>query len=193
MPFKPPETIYLTVPPPVEAVNQNYWNHQTVRNLERKSIREFVERSQGYLTGRVLDYGAGKPGTCAKPQPYRDLVTGEYSPFDEGDRWPVGPFDTILCTQVLQYLQNPAVLIGWFRQWLNPGGHVVISYATCWDEVEEKDLWRITKAGMHRMLTREGFAIVSHERRAEIDLGGFKFPLGYGVVARLAEGVPTSS
>ena len=58
-----------------------------------------------------------------------------------------------------------------------------MTYPVCWDEVETNDYWRFTKWGMERMLRRAEFAIIAHERRAEIDLNGFKFPLGYGAVA----------
>ena len=164
------------------------WNPQSIRELERKSIRDFVERNKQYLTGRVLDFGAGKPGTCREPQPYRDLVSGEYVPVDIGDEWPIAYahlYDAILCTQVLQYIPNPAAILGCLNTWLKRGaGTLVMTYAANWDEVEESDFWRFTKAGMGRLLRESGFTVISHERRAEIDLNGFKFPLGYGVVAQ---------
>lgn len=164
------------------------WNPQSIRELERKSIRDFVERNKQYLTGRVLDFGAGKPGTCRQPQPYRDLVSGEYVPVDKGDSIPNVEFDAILCTQVLQYVEDVPHQVFDFSNRLRFGGKLVMTYPTNWDEVEPSDLHRFTKAGMEALLTRSeffaGFTIISHERRAEIDLGGFKFPLGYGVVAQ---------
>jgi SAM-dependent methyltransferase len=163
------------------------WNHHSVRDLERASIRQFMERNRRYLTGRVLDFGAGEPGTCREPQPYRDLVRGEYVAFDESDRGhglPEGSFHAIICTQVLQYLDDPAWYIRQFWTKLKPGGHLVMTYPTSWDEVEEFDFWRFTKAGMQLLLRRAGFQIAEHERRASINLGGFQFPLGYGVVAQ---------
>jgi SAM-dependent methyltransferase len=168
------------------------WNTHTIRELERASIRSFVERNRQYLKGRVLDFGCGRPGTCAVPQPYRDLVEGEYLGYDLGDRIPVPPFDAILCTQVVQYMEDVPELLRYFhavltrfgQDDLSPSGHLVLTYPTNWDEVESFDLWRFTKTGMEMLLKTAGFKIVTHERRAEIDLGGFKFPLGYGVVAQ---------
>ena len=156
------------------------WNNDSVRALERASIRSFMERSRPYLQGRVLDFGSGK-------QPYRDLVLGEYVPIDQGDVWPVATeaFACIVCNQVLQYIENPAKLLDNFHAWLCARhGCLVMTYPTNWDEVEGTDLWRFTKAGMELLLKRSRFEILIHERRAEIDLHGFKFPLGYGVVAR---------
>lgn len=154
------------------------WNHSSVRDLERGSIRTFVEKHRHLLRGRVMDFGCGQ-------QPYKHLVNGEYFPVDQGDALPDVPLDTILCTQVLQYIPEPSALIAGFAEWLVHGGHLVMTYPTNWDEVEPTDLWRFTKAGVEQMLRDAGFFVVDHERRAEINLNGFKFPLGYGVVARI--------
>lgn len=148
-----------------------------------------MEKQRGYLTGRVLDFGAGA-------EPYRDLVSGEYVPYDTyehdivpkgGKRnvgTPTGEYDSIMCNQVMQYLPDPQGTLIRFRHWLKPDGHLVMSYPTNWDEVEVNDYWRFTRKGMERLLSLAGFMPVTHERRAEIALGGFKFPLGYGVVAK---------
>lgn len=173
-----------------------------LRTIERKSIRAFVQRAadDGYLSGRVLDYGCGK-------QPYRDIVEatgGEYVGYDSpqyggsvvteeigDDR--VGRFDwqAILCTQVLQYVHHVAVMLRGFKTDLQEEhGHLVLTYPTNWPEVEPEDLHRFTKAGMERLLVEVGFEIVLHERRAWItaDLGNGRsngeFALGYGVIAR---------
>jgi hypothetical protein len=176
------------------GVSGRVWDHSSVRVLEKESIRQFVAEASPYLTGRVLDYGCGQ-------QPYRDIVEAagaEYHPFDRADfpanvsgqdhgrglgAWTEA--ETILCNQVLQYVPQPMPLIQRFHALLQPRrGHLVMTYPTNWDEVEPDDLWRFTKAGMTRMLEQTGFTILVHERRAEINLGGFRFPLGYGVIAQ---------
>lgn len=166
------------------------WNNTTVRDLERESIRAFMERHKSYLSGRVLDFGAGS-------EPYRDLVSGEYVPFDTYEhnilpvggkrkmQTPSGGFDVIMCNQVMQYMPDPQGTLITFSALLKPGGVLVLSYPTNWDEVEPNDYWRFTRKGMERLLSMAGFAPLIHERRAEIPLGGFKFPLGYGCVAQL--------
>lgn len=163
-------------------MNTTRWDNDTVRQLERSSIRSFMEEyGAPNLPGRVLDFGAGK-------QPYKDLVDGEYVPFDKA-YVPDGvlfdkPFNAVMCNQVMQYLENPQATLYWFHSVLVSAGFLVLTYPTNWDEVETSDLWRFTKQGMHRMVTRAGFNVMVHKRRAEIDLNGFKFPLGYGVVAQ---------
>lgn len=106
----------------------------TLRERERESIAAFVQQAadDGYLSGRVLDYGCGR-------QPYRGIVEsagGEYFGFDlpgfpanvSGERvvpagydlaieenhghmtalheWTrkQGELDCVLCTQVIQYI-----------------------------------------------------------------------------------------
>ncbi len=169
------------------------WDAQHIQALERDSIRDFVRRYRNYLTGRVLDFGAGKPGTCRVPQPYRDLVAGDYVPFDKGDEFPSGQFDAVLCTQVLQYVADPQATLKQFFAALNPGGYLLMSYPTSWAEVESGDLWRFTRSGMEALLLGAGFELLYHDRRASVDLPGFSFPLGYGVIARRpAPSIPAS-
>ena len=153
------------------------WNNDSIRTLERASIRAFMKKHKSYLRGRVLDFGAGK-------QPYRDLVEGEYVPYDLGDAYPNGKFDAVMCNQVMQYVAEPDHLLSAFKLLTTPAGHLVMTYPTSWAEVEDTDFWRFTKAGMTKLLNDAGFRVIAHERRAEIDLNGFKFPLGYGVVAQ---------
>jgi SAM-dependent methyltransferase len=157
-----------------------------IRVMERVSIRAYVERWKHLLQGRVLDFGAGR-------QPYRDLIAEdtEYVPFDPGmignfdaTDLPEPLFDAVLCNQVLQYLINPPEAVASFGSCLNSGGHLVLTYATNWPEVEQWDLHRYTKAGMEVMLVKCGFQIVDHTRRCEIRVGSFCLPLGYGVIAR---------
>lgn len=151
-----------------------------IRQVERASIRAFVEAHAALLVGRVADFGAGSA-------PYRSLVQGDYTAVEkqDGAAWLGGdPFDAILCTQVLQYVDSPFGIIETFFSRLKPGGKLVMTYATNWAEVETTDLWRPTKAGMERMLGTAGFLIEEHVLRAEVALGHFHFALGYGVVAR---------
>jgi SAM-dependent methyltransferase len=152
-----------------------YYPGDRIRQIERASIRMFMEQNREYLRGRVLDFGAGQ-------QPYRALVDGEYVPCEKDWFHIPGVFDTVMCNQVLQYVENPRLALKLFHTLLSYGGHLVMTYPTNWDEVEASDFWRFTQAGMAELLRETGFQIVKHERRAEVVLGNFKFPLGYGVV-----------
>jgi Methyltransferase domain len=168
----------------------------SLRDRERESIREFVGMagSRGHFNGAVLDIGAGQ-------QPYRDIVEafgGEYVPFDS----PVFPgscadtdttglaqsrrFDTALCTQVLQYVEDvPHFLDTIHRGRLLRGGHLVLSYVTNWPEIEDDDIHRHTRSGMNRLLDDAGFEVMWGLPRHDVKLrGGDRLILGYGVVAQ---------
>lgn len=173
-----------------------YWNNQSVREVEHTSIRMFVQQAAdaGMLSGRVLDYGCGR-------QPYRPIVEaagGEYHGYDRAefpanisevdvgdDELVAQDWDTILCNQVVQYDPHTRLFLAglWGLLAMNRG-LLVMTFPTCWDEVEPEDLVRFTAQGMRWLLTDVGFEIVSMVRRAEVNVGGFRFPLGYGVVGR---------
>jgi Methyltransferase domain len=168
-----------------------HWPANSLRGIEHKSIRDFIQRAAdlGYLSGRVLDYGAGR-------MPYREIVIeagGDHWVYDshtfpgstvaEGFighdfNWQAERWDAILCTQVVQYLPRPRRTLREIRNHLyGPAtdprhGHLVLTYPTNWPEVEPEDLHRFTKAGMERLLTEAGFEIVLHERRAVVYLTG---------------------
>lgn len=162
--------------------------------LERESIKDFVTQAarEGYLDGRVLDYGCGR-------MPYRKIVLnrgGKYIPYDDpkypnsmaeqyyGDWKETDPFDAILCNQVIQYVLDVPEMLVRFQRMLGGGGVLVMTYPTNWPEVQEADLWRFTKAGMEHLLAEAGFEVLMHEHRASIYESGYEWAFGYGVVAR---------
>lgn len=167
------------------------WDGTRIRELERSSIREFLESCPELVGRRVLDVGSGM-------EPYRDLVEGmgsEYDPYDQpyfpgstvkeshSTRPATEAYGAVLCTQVIQYVPYPAEFLDLVATYLEPGGHLVITYPTCWDEVEAEDLFRYTKCGMGRLLTAGGWTLIRNEHRAHVPVGNFKFWLGGGAVA----------
>jgi hypothetical protein len=181
----------------------------SLRDLEAESLRAFVQSAadEGYLSGRVLDLGCGK-------QPYRAIVEaaggiyyGHDSPnypasvvsdyvLDSPENWWEDRWDTILSTQVVQYIPIRDEIDGeecsplFTDLWMMcdclsvSSGHLVLTYPTTWPEVEPEDLHRFTKAGMERLLTEAGFEIICHEWRAGFQYDGVSFALGYGVICR---------
>jgi SAM-dependent methyltransferase len=129
----------------------------------------------------------------------------QHSPYDDPFHVDTPKFSTVLCTQVLQYVPDPISLICRLGFLLHPRGHLILTYPTNWDEVpndrygeprglggESFDMHRFTKLGMEAMIPTEHsgpfrclsrFNILHHELRAVVQVGGFRFPLGYGLVA----------
>lgn len=181
----------------VTAPDGSVWPQGSLRAIEHESIRSFVAQAAagGYLSGRVLDYGCGTA-------PYRSIVEaagGEWFGFDRAefpdnhvgdvggaDDEQVPLIDTILCTQVLQYIKYPDGLLSQLpRLFQFLGGHLVLTYSTNWPEAQPEDLHRFTKAGMERLLAEAGFEIIHHESRASFTWNREKFSLGGGVICRV--------
>jgi hypothetical protein len=165
-------------PQEMSEMKAKFSEYDLIRQIERYGILKFMESHEGFLIGRVLDFGAGK-------SPYRNCVRGEYVPYHEGEVLPQGPFDAIMCNQVTQYLTDIRSTFSHFHNLLNrTRGFLVMTFATNWDEVEDTDIVRYTKSGMSQLLLSAGFSIIKMELRSQVRFGSFKFPLGYGVVAR---------
>lgn len=151
-----------------------YGTNDVVRQMTRASIRRYVQQWAELLGPSVLDYGAGKVGTCAIPQPYRSLLKAEsYLGWEPGDSplAPFGQFTGVLCTQVLQNVDNPAQTLRDFFGWLKHGGHVVITYPMTWQEIEHEK-WRFTRKGMWKLAHDAGFSVVNESELCSVDLDG---------------------
>lgn len=163
------------------AISANNLTHAALRDVERASIRRFLDDYKVLLSGRTLDYGCGIPGRCIKPRPYRDLVTGPYVPYDEGFPEPQGAFQAVICTQVVQYVPDIRAFLKRLRAL---GEYLILTYPTNWAEVEASDLQRFTKMGMTRALEAAGWRVQIHEPRWTVKFADFSWVGGYGVVAR---------
>ena len=148
----------------------------------RSDIRVFLEARKHLLKGRVLDFG------CGTVHRYKDLVDGEWVGFDPGynaglARPRNGPYDVILITQVLQFVDDPRATLAMLDGFLKPGGHWVITYSAGWYECQPEDTWRISKLGMERIFPPA--EIIEHEANTTLQFGdGFKLNLLYALVAR---------
>jgi hypothetical protein len=165
-----------------------------LRKLEAESIYAFVESCAPLLDGKVLDYGAGR-------KPYREIVEragGDYTAWDrmslpgsvaDADVGMSRPlrldWDAIICTQVIQYVPDPAHMLGWTREALRTkGGALILTGPLTWPEVEREDLQRFTRAGIRRLLEGCGYRIERLEPRGRLDLRGVaELHLGWQAVA----------
>ena len=131
--------------------------------------------------GKVVDLGCG----C---KPYRDIFTEAESyvgidlPVQQsanklkktvdvyGDLAAL-PFrdavcDTILCTQVLEHVPNPASVLREAARIMRPGGTIIISVPFMATEHEEPhDYFRYTHYGMRALLQANGFEVVETRKQ----------------------------
>jgi SAM-dependent methyltransferase len=125
---------------------------------------------EGRDDARVLDIGCGaKPylpwiapfaqeyvGIDAAPGPYVDeVVQGEELPFDDAS------FDLILCTQVLEHVEDPVAVLSEIHRVLRPGGAALISTHGVFlfhpdPPAAGSDYWRWTHAGLRKAVTAAG-------------------------------------
>lgn len=162
-----------------------YGTMDVVRQVQNASIRRFVAANKDYLQGRVLDYGAGKPGTCRIPQPFRELISATaYIPWEPEDPLPQGPFHAILCTQACQNFEEPQEIFNRFNCLLAPGGHLVVTYPITWEPIE-REYWRFTPKGIDLLCHRAGLDVIHNLELARVVLDRSQtLPLAGGLLAR---------
>lgn len=181
-------------------------------DLQAGSIWSDLARILPGCRGVVLDVGCGA-------QPYRPLVGpgATYRGIDyagakrnfgyempdttyyEGDRWPVedASVDVVLCTETLEHVPDPPVLLAEAARCLRPGGRLILTvpFAARWHFIPH-DYWRYTPSCLGRLLGAAGFGRVEVFARGDaVTVACYKamalilpllFPQGRAPLARLA-------
>jgi SAM-dependent methyltransferase len=147
---------------------------------ERLTILEFMLQVAGELEPgeRVLDVGAGE-------QPYRELfehvdyrTTDWANSVHPGARRvdyiapahdlpiPDSTFDTVLSTQVLEHVAEPAGVLRELHRVLRPGGRVFVTLPLAWELHEEPfDFYRYTRYGISHLMRTAGFTSIDARPR----------------------------
>jgi SAM-dependent methyltransferase len=119
--------------------------------------------------GLAVDVGASM---C----PYRTLLTGRglvVKTLDIDDRHGadlVGTavatglehesVDMVICTQVLEHVEDPSAALTEFRRVLKPGAALILSVPHVWFyHPHPNDYWRFTSEGVRSLCRRNGFAV----------------------------------
>jgi SAM-dependent methyltransferase len=127
-----------------------------------------------YACGEMLDIGCGIKPYQAMAQGYVhrhvgldhlqslhgmhnvDLVGSAYKlPVNDNT------FDTVLCTDVLEHLEEPTVAIAEANRILRRGGYAIYSVPLFWHLHEEpRDFYRFTKYGLKYLFEKNSFDVV---------------------------------
>lgn len=127
-----------------------------------------------YASGSLLDIGCGtKPyADMAAPHVERHVgVDHSESPHDATRVDLVGTayqvpvedrtFDTVLCTDVLEHLEDPQAAVREAFRVLKPGGHAIYTTPLFWHLHEEpRDFYRYTKYGLQYLFAGAGFEVL---------------------------------
>lgn len=121
------------------------------------------------ISGTLLDLGAGN-------QPFRPWYAGKAERVIAVDAAPLpgldvvsfaaplpfrdATFDAILCTSVLEHVDNAEYAVGEMARVLRPGGRLLITVPFLYPEHEAPyDFWRTTHHGLRSVLERHGLVV----------------------------------
>lgn len=146
----------------------NYYKFYIVKRLLHKS---FKKNGKEYIKGLILDVGSGlspfqkyvKNGrfiTLDYTMDVNPTLVGlaTYLPFKSNS------FDSIICTDVLEHLEEPSSCIKEMRRVLKVSGYIYITVPMLWClHYEPYDFYRFTKYGLTYLLKKENLHIVRVE------------------------------
>jgi SAM-dependent methyltransferase len=148
-------------------VSRNHNHYLTHLNLSR----DLTSAARQYATGRVLDMGCGN-------KPYRELFAASdaYMGCDVVQSsehlvdvlcsctrlaFKDASFETVLCSQVLEHVNDPAGAIREAARVLRRGGYFLVSVPMVWELHEEPhDYFRFTKYAIRSLFDEAGFDTV---------------------------------
>lgn len=141
--------------------------------LQRENIRLGLEECKTFAAGRLLDIGCGN-------KPYREMfapyVTAHFGT-DYSDTefqgvmdvaadatalpFAANSFDTLLCTEVIEHVPNPALAFAEMARVLKPGGYLLLTTPQTWETHRAPyDFFRYTRFGLHHLATTHDLEVV---------------------------------
>jgi len=162
-------------------------------HLEKMLLDRGLAATQPYVQGLLLDVGCGQRRHEHLFLPHVTRYIGmDYPPVSEGvwattggekvDIWADGHnvpvasacVDTVLCSQVLEHVQEPAQVMRELARVLKPGGHAIVTVPQEWGVHQEPfDYYRFTRYGLAYLAEKAGLEVVDLRAR-----GGFWAMMG---------------
>jgi SAM-dependent methyltransferase len=145
-----------------------FWPDWIIRREVATQVRQSLEE---FGSGRILDVGCGeKPYEVYRPRastewigldvPENSLADvhgyAEDLPFGEAS------IDTVICTEVIEHVEEPEVLLREIARVLKPDGHLILIAPFYWPLHEEPyDFFRFTTHGLRHLIQKVGLEVVS--------------------------------
>ncbi len=135
---------------------------------------QLAQALKTYGKGDLLDIGCGDKPYESMARPFVSSHIGVDQSETSHDKSkidivataydiPVGPdsHDTILCTYVLEHLEEPSQALAEAHRILKPGGHAIYTVPLFWHLHEEpRDFFRFTKYGLRYLFEKNGFEVL---------------------------------
>ncbi len=144
--------------------------------IQREIARQVRAALAEVGRGRILDVGCGE-----KPfEVYRPAIATAWIGFDvpenstadvqgyaEAMPFEAAAFDTIVCTEMLEHVPEPARIVGEIARVLKPGGYVILTTPLYFPIHEEPyDFFRFTPFGLRHLFEQAGLEIARIEPMA---------------------------
>lgn len=141
--------------------------------IERTTLTYAVKKYNSCCNGMCLDLGCGNKeykeflkvndyiGVDVSKDSKADILCdAHFLPFKNAC------FDSVLCTQMLEHVQNPNKVCSEIVRILKAQGTILLSVPMIWELHEEpNDYYRYTKYGINFLLKKNGFKILHIESR----------------------------
>ncbi len=147
---------------------RNPWHSDYLH--QRELLRGIARVGGVYARGRLLDVGCGQRpyaawlpaieqyvGIDITPQSGTPNICGLAFALPFGDH----SFDTVLCTQTLEHVEEPQLAIAEMARVLRPSGFLILSAPQTWRLHEQPyDFYRYTRYGLRYMLEQSGLEMI---------------------------------
>lgn len=135
-----------------------------------QTIQTFVaQKVPTYVQGSVLDVGGGrgrwKPSLAGYAKEYfiSDLFAENADFTDDARKLsnPDNSFDTVVCFEALEHIDDTRAVVGELYRVLKPGGFCVVSTPFLYQQHgNPHDYYRFTPAGLVFLFSKAGFVVV---------------------------------
>lgn len=178
--------------------NPNWLVLRKRRELFGAWLRQIPSRNLSVLDvgGRIQPYRALLADRCARylaidvcATPLVDIIgQAESLPFSDRQ------FDLIFCTQVLEYVPDPPLVISEIYRTLKMGGFLLLSAPAVFPHDSETEYWRFLPCALKRLLSSfssvevvpEGNSLVGFIRTTNVCLVSFAKPAAFGRLLRFS-------